>query len=110
MCRIMSLWLISMTLLHTGAFSPKAVYQFRREIISRWHPLAVAPSFIDSKSEIKVISSVKFDISLAIILAGYSFEAYNEPVCESQKSYDSKIVLLRYFESVLDRQTLSTSS
>jgi hypothetical protein len=108
MCWIMSLWLISITLLHAGAFSPKSAYQFRREIFSRRHPLAAAPSFTESKSEIKVTSSIKFDISLAIILAGYSFEAYNEPVCESQKSHDRMMVLLRYFESDLDRQTLYT--
>jgi hypothetical protein len=81
MCWIMSLWLISITLLHAGAFSPKPTYQFRREITSRWYPLAVTPSSTEIKSEIKVSSSIKFDISLAIILAGYSFEAYNEPVC-----------------------------
>ena len=28
-------------------------------------------------------SDVKFDLSLAVILAGYSFEAYNEPVKHS---------------------------
>ena len=97
MRRIMSLWLISMTLLHTAAFAPKSVYHFRPELISRWPRLAVASDSVDSKSEIKVTSSIKFDISLAIILAGYSFEAYNEPVCEPLNFHGRMMVIMLYF-------------
>ena len=32
------------------------------------------------RQQLSISAVVKFDISLAVILAGYSFEAYNEPV------------------------------
>ena len=41
--------------------------------------LTIAPAEKPRQS-LSISAIVKFDISLAVILAGYSFEAYNEPV------------------------------
>lgn len=44
-------------------------------------PESSLPSRVEERRQQQPTSApVKFDISLAVILAGYSFEAYNEPV------------------------------
>lgn len=83
MYRTISLWLTSITVLRIAAFAPKSVLHIRQESYFARTRLAVAPGLVDSKIQIKDTSSIKFDISLAIILAGYSFEAYNEPVLDT---------------------------
>lgn len=46
--------------------------------------------------DVNAISPVKFDLSLAVILAGYSFEAYNEPVREADSRHCKHLSCRQY--------------